>query len=43
MKNNYSEPIVEVIKFAQEDILASSAVGPTRESGFMESEEIPLD
>lgn len=44
MKNNYLEPIVEVVKFSPEDIhMASSEIAPSRETGAYESEEIPLD
>ena len=43
MKNNYSEPILEVVKFSPEDVLASSEVAPNRSRGVFESEEIELD
>lgn len=43
MKYNYSEPILEVVKFSPEEILASSEMAPNRSRGAYESEEIELD
>lgn len=43
MKNNYSEPILEVVKFSPEDVIMASAIEPNRSRGVFESEEIELD